>query len=441
MILWLLLPSLAQAQWVGNLVESDTASTAVVGAAIRQWGPTDEVFMVFEVRDTNTLVNEHHVHIGEWECNNTSCSSASFVNSSASPMDLLNDLRHDQYAHPAMAIKREGPSEGRDLIVTMRGRADDECDGSGPYATGGATETVTKYLDVVGRWWSTNPVGLGSGTVRMDALDSVCENAQYSFTRYDRNTYDAHAAYDWEETPDVVSGPTYVPADVFVADYPDGGPWSHEAIWRGATEPNLHYAPTFDFYDDGAGNARRVVAYHDVTASSVEVAHPDEPDPWNSDAAFSTAVGQWNPSIKVQGDRVDVVTATGSNINYNTCSTTFSVDCRNDADWTEEIIATNATEASVVSDGDRLFIVSSSNTNGSEVKVRTKCVGDPSWSVEAPRSVPTGESQMLYSGRPYVALNKKDNVLHVVFIENENGLPNEDTGDAFWFRRSYADCP
>lgn len=75
------------------------------------------------------------------------------------------------------------------------------------------------------------------------------------------------------------------------------------------------------------------------------------------------------------------------------------------------------------------------------IRIKTKCVGDTSWSTSTPKTPTGGNKQLAYSGRPSIALNRRDNVLHVAFVENTSGELNEDYGEAWWARRSYSDCP
>lgn len=49
------------------------------------------------------------------------------------------------------------------------------------------------------------------------------------------------------------------------------------------------------------------------------------------------------------------------------------------------------------------------------------------------------DSQSIQFGRPSIALNRDENIVHVVF--REVSTPAGTSAELWWSRRSYADCP
>jgi hypothetical protein len=417
----------ASAQWYTTKIEDDPTGTAVVGVAIRQWGPTDEVFFAVETRDTSS--GEHDLHMEQWDCLNAACSS---VSPSDGPDELFDNLLHDQYMHPSMAIMRESASDPRVLTVATRDRKRTTCDGN-IYELAGYLDRVAIYLDVNSQEWDTSSGTMtGDYAVRLsDTSDDVCENATRTFTKYEKNTKDVHVAYDWNESPDVYMGndPVDYPQEVYIANRAvSSSSQTQTLVHRDFGEVLWRSRPTFAFDD----NADRIAAFHEPNYTVVDFV--DESDPWNTDVAFSLPVTSrtW-PSISTRGDRIDLVDSEG----YATCTMSGTVDCRDDADWSDEELGVGD-DAQIVSDGDKLFILTGS---GETIQIKTKCVGDTSWSTTTPKTPTGGNKQLAYSGRPSIVLNRQDNVLHVAFVENTTGELNEDDGEAWWARRSYSDCP
>lgn len=82
-------------------------------------------------------------------------------------------------------------------------------------------------------------------------------------------------------------------------------------------------------------------------------------------------------------------------------------------------------------------------TPGGERIYEMERCGTGAWSAPALLRTPTGgansaESQSIQIGRPRIVLNRNDNVAHVVLTENGT---SPTTGELWWMRRSYTDCP
>jgi hypothetical protein len=327
-----------------------------------------------------------------------------------------------------MAITRENATAPREIHVAMRGRWQN-CAGA-IYAVSSATADITKYLDVVSRVWDTDIGYQAAGLVRADPSDIACEDSTRSFARFD-NDKNFNVAYDWAETPDVSSGPSFVEPDIFIAEYT-----THTMVDRYFNEDGLRYAPTFDFYNDDNNNEVRTVAFHD-TQKDTTVDFPDFSGVVDVSFDRTHVNNIWHPSIEVEDDQIHLVNGDGDLLDYRTCTKSSNSDCLDTADWDHEELPNDADEAAIVADGERLFIVFSED---GVVKTATKCVGATSWTFNTPRP-PGTKAQMLYSGKPYAVVNKHDNVLHIAFVENSSGLQNEGDGEAWWLRRSYTDCP
>lgn len=446
-----LFATLAHSQWIEQRIQEGDEDLVPVGVAIRQWGPTDEVFFAVESRVPEPD-GDHTLAVQHWTCGDSSCTTAT-INGLEDPIG--DALRLGQYWFPSMAIQRLDPQgesgeRPRQLHIVARDRIRANCVGNGAYESfTNAFDNNVRFLDLREFRWDTsagaqpaNP----SGQVRMGDFDEICEDAQLSWTKVFSGTGEVHTSYTWNENPDNIAQPTGVP-DVEVARSAppaQGNGWDRliasRWYWYNG-DPVVQQNPSFDFYDDDA----RAVAY-DVT-DGARVQFVDDATPWNHDVEFPGIAGTGinaRPSIAyhVASGRYHLVGSpeNSQDVLYTTCQEGLGVDCLDGADWSVPTIIGQGDHASVEVDGDKVFVV----YENAAVYVLSQCVGDASWNVQVPRAPVGGRLQSLYSGRPTFAINKQANVLHVAFTERPQTIPNEvnpDEGDAWWVRRTYNDCP
>jgi hypothetical protein len=443
-----LIATLAQAQWTGIRIQEGDDDLVPVGVAIRQWGPTKDVFFAIESR-VPVLNGDHTAAVHHWSCSNASCTGATPVGQ-AHPIG--DAVRLGQYWFPSMAVQRlDVLNLPRKLHIVARDRIRVNCVGTEAYAAkNNPLDDNIRFLDLREFTWDTQVGTLQitpASQLRLGDMDEVCEDAGTSWTKVFPGTGHVYTSYSWNETP-YAHPAGVVPPDVEVADRPDnGGFWSNDVVprwyWH-AGDPTVHANPSFDFYDAEA----RAVAYD--TTHGARVQFVDDATPWAHDVLFpgiSDSTGQTidaDPSIAYHAaaGRYHLVGAPSGKeqVLYTTCQEAPGVDCLETAHWTVPTQIASGVRASVEFDGNRVFVI---YEGAAAVTLLTKCVTDAAWTTQTPRVPPSGYLQSLYSGRPSMVVNKLDNVLHVAFTERVDNQPliNPDQGDAWWLRRTYSDCP
>lgn len=153
-------------------------------------------------------------------------------------------------------------------------------------------------------------------------------------------------------------------------------------------------------------------------------------------------------------------TGSSAQIRYQECDWSSTVDCTDGGDWlTTPTAVVNSTSGynhtaqfpELIIDGDNQFVVYQYNAGTMDprwrVMVASRCAGDSTWSIEQVRTPDASdEDQFLAIGRPSLAINKDEQILHVLFTEADDGylggyrLSGVTDADLYWYRKEYTLC-
>ncbi len=435
-----------------EIAYDDTA----VGASIRNWGPSGDVFVfvnhVDEVVDglgVSTYNNETTIY--HYECDAAGggyefCENATLIDEEDVGSTNVSSLPHAM--HPASAVRFY--SSGEQELTLSRNEEE------GTYVCGAPGGNLV--WDIVSYVYRTTS-GSVVESLPIQRADSAaeCEDHGKTEVKYDGAT--AHACY----TTIDASG------DYVQCNEDDGDPyeWSSTEDLTAASEEDH---PTFVIDDNGdritAVHAFNGSANHEILlrlADGTPVAISDNDDSKKN-----------HPELSGNTDGIRVVyhhdpEGMGDfRIAYKGCNLSSTVDCSDYGypgdptdDWVEEYITDDvygsnyyfqAKHAEHVKDLalEREFVAFQYNSyTASEPRLRvivgTRCFGG-SWDFEQPR-VPddVDDDQSLIYGTPGLVLNKNEKLVHVAFAELAEMDGNEPTttdgGDAYWLRASYADLP
>jgi hypothetical protein len=407
--------------------------TVATVAAVKSWSPTDEIFVVYEVMDPATQPFTTQLYVAGYQCTPADCSTIAQV---YGPDPVGRPLR-GQPAQPTLAIRR-----GPELSVLHRGRTFADCDGDGVLYDQETEGSDLEDLDLIEDIWDptsgwTAEIPVVSSTV------TPCGNRGLSSLRHHPSTRDPHAC--WAHQPD--TGPD----ELECGSRPLAAPflWSSTTLDNGGDKQD-HAWLTFD----AAGN--RVVA-HRHTNESVAVRFVDGGD---LSASFDAGLEEDYPALSY-------ARATGtfhlawheasgedSQLRYARCEpATASAGCQDWADWSGSLETVQDTgehlkHVGLAVDRQRVFLVYMEDIDDDDVteqyrvRWRTRC-GTDAWSSPETLRTPSTDTwdQSITYGRPVLAVNRQDNVLHVVFTEADSHNFNYTDSDVIWSRTTYEDCP
>lgn len=239
--------------------------------------------------------------------------------------------------------------------------------------------------------------------------------------------------------------------------------WTNEfALSSVATGGEDH--PSFDFY--GPNNALVVTGTERSGGDGVS-ARVHFPGHVNGEQIVEFP----RKSLSSKIDFSDLVAANGrlqmvwrdgeladADIKYAECipDAANGVDCTNRfLHWDEEVITDTHFGADVPElavEGDNQFVLFHYDSGGAfgddryRVALAERCVDDVGWTISDIRPFPDvfDDDQHNKFGRPSIALDRINNIVHVVFAEvvgySGTWEPGS-AGDLHWYRRDYTDCP
>ena len=417
------------------------------GGAIRNWGPTDDVFIAPALNFGPPLFMADELH--HFTCsNNDGCATATLVS-----VDALNGGVYDMnLTHPALAIKRASSTAPVDILGVSRFT----------YNTGGSNnaeldaslwDSATGFVNTPWFWVQVQPVG-------------VTENVGIPRARF-------RGSEPW-------SCYTYRPGtanDRVACNFADAGSsisWGHGFTIDNDGRAEDH--PTFAFYgeDDDlvvAGIRRDTSSIGEhvrVHFPAIPAAFPTQVSPPRAvftrdstkgvdkmvDFVDIESSGGWLYLLYVDGQRGE------AEILLRTCQAS-AVDCSDVTQWSAaEVVADSSTGFAysaqmpqIAVDGSRQFIVwqfdDSEEDNEWRVAVATRC-GTNAWNRDLIRTAPSAtHDQFIAVGRPSLVLNRNERIAHVVLTESAavtgpyagrwtfNGV---DSTTLYWYRKGYNAC-
>jgi hypothetical protein len=141
--------------WISRPVFTGSAGSDIpVSVALRAWGPTDEVFLVYERRFPTQTDMPHKLYLTGYQCPDSVCASNALV--PYLPQQVSSTIYHDQYAHPAVAIDVSSGNV-RKVSILYRDRATTGCDGDNvAFLDELPSDPEAKRLDLVEAEWYSN---------------------------------------------------------------------------------------------------------------------------------------------------------------------------------------------------------------------------------------------------------------------------------------------
>lgn len=453
-------PLPAQADWpIATLVYSgDDAGGIPTGAAIRSWGPTDRVYILFE-RVTEDD-NDSDALLHEYACSdNDDCATASIV-TLRGVGDAIGPLPN--LLHPSLGVHlkaAEGP-DPVELVMALRQKLVADCDGDS--VANDADEPFN--LDQYAARWTSNNLGV-EHTVEANDGAGTCIDHGRSRARFLGET--AHLCVTQSTVPGAQSG------DRMVCDDDDSATttWVNEVVMNdGAVPGNFEDHGSFDFYGP---NDDRVVAAHFggngmTTPDQIRVHFPDAGtappnEPMVTFDATGTADWANHPSVLTADGMLHLVwdddTGDDAQILYSSCDFSATVDCTGD-DWTAPTVVAGVSTGfnrdarfpQIAVHGDKQFVMYQYDADGGVgVKMRvvvTERCGTGGWSPSIVRSPPQNEltrDQSVEVGYPGLVLNRDEQIAHVAFVDLDDfaGDAQFDTaseGKLWWYRKGYDLC-
>jgi hypothetical protein len=419
--------------WQTEVVFDGTPEgTVATVAAVKSWSGTDEVFILYEVMDPSTQPFTTQLQLVGYQCTPSDCSA---VAQAYGPDPVGRPLR-GQPSMPSMAIRR-----GPELRILHRGRTFADCDGDGVLYDLETTGPDLEELDLLEEIW-TPASGWTEEIPVVSSTAAPCGNRGLSSLRHHPSTGDPHAC--WAHQPPSGSDELECGSRPLAPPYA----WSWTTFDNGGSKQDH---PWLAF--DPAG--QRVVA-HRHTNESIAVRFVDAAD---LSASYDAGLEEDYPVL-------DLARATGtfhlawheasgedSLLAYARCElASAAAGCQDWADWAPSLEAVQETgehlkHVGLAVDRQRVFLVymedidDDDTTEQYRVRWRTRCGTDP-WTAPETLRTPATDTwdQSITYGRPVLAVNREDNVLHVVFTEADSHNFDYSDSDVIWARTTYEDC-
>ena len=463
-----LTPAEARADWPhGTQVYTASGDLQAFGTGLRNWGPTDDVFVAVEVADeVNAALYAFDVStdLYRYECSdNDGCATVTLQNTLG-----VGSSIYDQLTQTSLAIRKK-TAQPVEVLAVLRQKIEDDCDGDSVTYLADPSDEVAN-LDLGARLFSTTAGEIRSWEVRAnDPVTGDCFDQGVSYARFGPAPDRTPTACFSSEFPSAYA-PWYY--DRVACNDADGAGTTPGSVW--SNYEYMHTAsyvaedhPSFDFYS--SNGERAVSGTHRSATQAIRVHFPDETAPpsepivsfpaTDEKVDFSDVLDHAGKLHMVWAD--DHLDYANSTVRYQVCDYSSTVDCTDASEWltTDEIVADStsgyndkARGVAVAMDGDRQFVVWSHDASGVgtdkwRVVVASRCVGG-SWGYEEVRSsAGVLKDQFTLNGRPSIVLNRGENIAHVAFIEAEKfggsygDIASNENGTAWWYRDSYVDCP
>jgi hypothetical protein len=461
MALWV--PCSAQAQWNVTVVEGTFQNLFPVSAAMRQWGPTDEAFIVYDrvYDDDNSFDDAHDLHVEHYLCSGSGCSTGTFQQRTT----LGEETRFDAVMQPSLAVHRDG-TDPVELNIVFRQKLELDCDNDN---TSYLQLTVNDYqtdearahdlLEVV--WDTTNEV-VDENQVELTPYQE-CRDYGVSYTRW----YEGAPWACYTEKPDLDQATD----TVLCSTNSNGGDWERDATLDN-DGLNLDHS-WFDMRDDDKKFVAGRWGRNGGSLDELQVHMPDhtgdpvmEFDALVEDVDYPTVDVNGDGDVRVVWQDLDRNDADSDTLQFSWCSA--SEDCADGSDWlTGELIQSQGqhtindandvmvddleslSHPQLVTHGDKQFLLfQADQEDGSGVQYRvylTERCGNGAWGAPEKLYEPATASDdlLIEYGRPNIALNKNDLILHVAMVKVNNHLRGSlEEGTVYWARREYTTtCP
>lgn len=442
-----------QAQWTTTAVYVGTANTDIpVGMAVRAFGGlTRDVVLLVERRDgPNDPATQHFNTLLRQRCTDAACAVASSEPPlQVPPADQVVPvgLTSDQYYNASLALHNSyfyvtppsppppfPPFPTFPPIAIPRLESVHVVRRSGP--TAGCTTTeldlVEEALDLDTLVWSQQTVSANSV--------GQCEDRQLSYTQQSGDTLHTCWTLDPDPNPLVTND-----NQVWCGSRPLSSSWSSALLADGLDDQDH-----MSFVVDPVTNWRYVVHRdRDAAPDTVALRVPDTGAAGSLVAAPADQLDY--PSIARAPDNSyhsvwHYPKNTGGQIRYSSCPATS--DCTDVLNWTASVqirAANGARHAEIASSAKGKLMVTWMETGASGDRVHFKevCAGNgwPFGAGEVPRVAGgLAVSQSTFIGRPHLSIDDGFDLVHLAFVEFDSKT-NPTSGNAWWSRKSFVDCP
>jgi hypothetical protein len=443
--------------WISRSVFNGTAGSDIpVAVSLRAWGPTDEVFVVYERRFPTQTDMPHKLYLRGYTCTDSVCGVNNAVTTYAQ-QQISSTVYHDQYMHPAAAIDISSGG-ARKLAVVHRERIN-SCDGdSTAYQDEVPSDPEAKRLELREIQWYSNGDPTGSYVVERDPSgDNVCTDRGTPYARYNNSLGRTRACWRWDDDKPTSGAKT----QIHCGRRDSSGSYTVTTLTN--PEPSVSGIlvdqdhVSFDLDPDVSD--RRLVVHRsaEMSGDKLRLRFPDDTpatdlvmasaDPGQPDFAISST-GVWH-MVWHEGY------GESSKIKHAWCQPGGANQCKVAGNWTTELVEDDGADlrhAQVNTDGDRVFVVFMVDPDGNgqyRVQYKTRCnSGVTAWEQHIAPAYPctpttASEDQSLLMGRPSTAVDRGSNVFHVGFLQVDalDALGRHNDGEVIWSRITYPDCP
>lgn len=435
-----------------------------LGVAVRQWGPTGDVFVFYhgskEVTLVGTPTTRQAGRLKHYLCDTPGAGQGWCETATLTSDDQVGDHSFGVHLlHPALAVKNAGGE--RELLLS---RAVYDYGGvSCPIIPGAPGEPPEEQWDLVSYRWNTQVGSISDQAIEAAFAPGLCSDYGITELTFDGSGV-GHACY--------TNADAGTHDEVHCNEQASGFAWNNVTAYEAINNPD-NDADHPSFVLDGGG---RYVVHHEVAGNNDAISfRPADPlaTEFSFDNVSVAGFRKDHPRISKSPDGVRVVYMFGEDdsarLMYRWCDD-LSGDCDDYTadktntivdDWHEEIVTGEVEHYDVnypeirVDYGERreflAFSYDSADGVGSQqrrVVLGTRCIGaDNPWTFSEPR-VPASAlwDQVLHYGRPSLVLDKAHDIVHLAFVEAEEWhslTPNYDSGgegDLYWARASYADA-
>lgn len=454
----------ARADWPYSRLVSASLINDVypVSASIRNWGPTDKVYISWDKHEDGVgggLSTEDQLYFVDFTCgNNNGCSTVT-QGAVALPGEPVwfNNLLHN-----SMAVHRASSQDPIEVAL-MANQHPGDCDLDGddiydlPAVSGpeqdGLDQWVFRYDSTNGMDTTGDPADVGSA--------GVCENHGYSRARFFGGDLTSCFTFDTDPTHQGVSQTVSCNDDIGSSP---NTPWV-DHVDASNLDPYLvarnEDHPGFDF----VGSSGAVAAAGHLTNGSGHAIRVHFPTSSGDTVVQLQSSGSQlqQPDLISANGKLHVVWSKGSGagatIEYASCTPSGTVDCTDVADWTIDPTPpasgfNSASFPQLAIDGKDQFLAfqyDDDSTAGvkSRVRVAHRCEGG-SWTVDTIRTLSGADvvrDQSIAFGRPSIVLNGSENIAHLVFVEfnddynNAFDIGSPTSSNLYWYHTSYTPCP
>ena len=435
-----------------------------MSASIRQWGPTDEVFIVTERRTPDPLGGTtppatYQLFVQGFDCPGYADTPLVCGPLLHGPEALSAVSNYDQLLLPSLAIRRMGPTGPRQVSAMYRERRFTTCgDETDPGWLALPNTESREAMDLVYTRWRTGGTGVVGTEVIFDGTDAVCERAGASSIQWTQSVL--RGCYTEQPLP-IGDDPCLV----HCGDRPNGGVWSDDATLQLSDMDDAFDHPTVKLTGDGGfrvrGYHRETPAGNDAVFAELTNVATGTTFPLFQAGGPGATRRRNNPSVTFEYDATDShVTVVYQDrrplggpatdrISWASCTSTANCEA---GTWTAPASALTtgdedaAGHPTIVGHGDFQAVVYQSENADEDLRVRyiERCGATGAWSAPIDLVNPDDpdNQQSVQFGKPHIVASVVNETLHVAFVEWDTvDGTTADESSVFWVHKELPECP